>query len=184
MPADAQGLYRYVVRRCPNISSQLTGWFGISDAPLGDTDADESPDLTPAGADERERITRGIRLRRGQPAFRNSLLDRHEGRCVVTGCGVLGVLEAAHIRPYRGPRDNHPSNGLLLRSDLHTLFDLNRIGIDPDKLTIALHESLVASEYAHLNQKPLQVTHKSAPDKRALRLRWKEFLAAETPKKN
>jgi HNH endonuclease len=36
---------------------------------------------------------------------------------------TLDILEAAHISPYRGEEDNHPENGLLLRADLHTLFD-------------------------------------------------------------
>jgi len=177
MPVDASGLCRYVSRRCPNIADQLSIWSGMHPTALEDVDADNGSDLTPAGIDEREQIARGIRLRRGQATFRNSLIGRYDGRCVITGCSVLGVLEAAHIRPYRGPRDNHPANGVLLRSDLHTLFDLNRIAIDPVKLTIVLHPSLLASEYADLQQKALLVTAKSEPDKRALQIRWKEFIA-------
>jgi hypothetical protein len=95
---------------------------------------------------------------------------------------VLGVLEAAHIRPYRGPRDNHPANGLLLRSDLHTLFDLDRIGIDPDELTVVLHPTLLGSEYSAFDHKTLLVTKETAPDKRALRLRWKDFIASAESK--
>ncbi len=56
---------------------------------------------------------------------------RYEHRCVVTGCTVIAVLEAAHIRPYRRPEDNDVKNGLLLRADIHTLFDLNLLGIEP-----------------------------------------------------
>jgi HNH endonuclease len=43
------------------------------------------------------------------------------------------------IRPYRGDHDNDPKNGLLLRTDLHTLFDLNLLGIKPDTLTVIIH---------------------------------------------
>lgn len=122
MPADADSLCRYVARRCPDAAAQILVWGALKSGELHDADADDTSTLTPPGMDERDLISRAIRLRRGQAGFRSALLDRHNGRCVISGCRVLGVLEAAHIRPYRGPADNHPSNGLILRSDLHTLF--------------------------------------------------------------
>src|SRR5262249_37425762 len=64
-------------------------------------------------------------------------------RCLVTGCEVLAVLEAAHIRTYPGEDDNDPANGLLLRSDIHTWFDLDLLGIEPDELRVELHPSVV-----------------------------------------
>ena len=63
-------------------------------------------------------------------------------RCMVSGCQLVDLLEAAHIRPYRGENDNHPSNGLLLRADLHTLFDLDLLGIDPETLLVRLADPL------------------------------------------
>jgi hypothetical protein len=54
----------------------------------------------------------------------------YEGKCAVSGCNVEAVLDAAHIVPYKGPKTNHPSNGLLLRTDLHTLFDLKLLTVD------------------------------------------------------
>ena len=51
----------------------------------------------------------------------------------------MDIVEAAHIWPYRGRDDNHPDNGLLLRADLHTLFDLDLMGIEPDSLETRLH---------------------------------------------
>ena len=55
--------------------------------------------------------------------FRDALIGAYAGRCAITGCSVLDILEAAHITPYLGPDTNHVTNGLLLRADLHTLFD-------------------------------------------------------------
>jgi putative restriction endonuclease len=57
--------------------------------------------------------------------------DAYERKCAITGEKVLPVLEAAHIRPYRldGPHD--VDNGVLLRSDLHRLFDEGYITITP-----------------------------------------------------
>jgi putative restriction endonuclease len=118
---------------------------------------------------------KGILVRRGQRAFRDGLIGRYGEQCVISGCQVLGVLEAAHIRPYRGPGDNHPSNGLLLRSDLHTLFDLDRIGIHPDTLNIVLHEELEDSEYASIKGKKLLVDGRRRPDREALVTRWNSF---------
>jgi putative restriction endonuclease len=174
MPADTEGLARYVARRLPGVSTELMTWVGQTDEPIEDEEGDEAVDLTPVGADERKRTMRGIRLRRGQTGFRNNLIERYRGQCVVTGCSVLGVLEAAHIRPYRGPRDNNAANGLLLRSDLHTLFDLNRIAIHPDQLALVIHPSLQGSEYSAFAGKALFPTGLK-PDNSCLRSRWKEF---------
>jgi putative restriction endonuclease len=182
MPADAERLASYVARRCPDIAARLIVWTGHGLDELDDAKGSERVILTEPGIDERDLIARAIRLRRGQSAFRNDLVNRYGGRCVISGCDVLGVLEAAHIRPYRGPRDNHPRNGLLLRSDLHTLFDLNRIGVEPDHLTVMMHRSLRQSEYQIIHGKPLLIPAGTAPDKTALLVRWKEFVADETVK--
>ena len=80
-------------------------------------------------ADARERISRSITLRRGQRLFRNDLIVAYAGKCAVTNCSVIDVLEAAHIHPYRGPDTNKVPNGLLLRSDIHTLFDCGLLAI-------------------------------------------------------
>jgi hypothetical protein len=100
--------------------------------------------------DARHKTIGTIVRRRGQPAFRKALLAEYESRCVVTGCNVTALLEAAHISPYKGERTNVIENGLLLRADIHTLFDLQLMCIEPDKLTVCLHPDLHSTEYAHL----------------------------------
>jgi putative restriction endonuclease len=59
--------------------------------------------------------------------------DAYERRCVVTNERTLPVLEAAHIRPYAQSGPHEVSNGLLLRSDLHTLFDRGYLTVSPEK---------------------------------------------------
>ena len=83
--------------------------------------------------DARQRLNRTIAQRRGQKRFRDSLIDAYEGRCAITGCSILAVLEAAHIFPYMGPETNASENGLLLRADIHTLFDSKLLAVDPKK---------------------------------------------------
>lgn len=122
--------------------------------------------------DARERISRTIAARRGQKAFRDSLIAAYVGKCAITRCGVLDVLEAAHIYPYRGPDTNKTSNGILLRADLHTLFDCNLIAIDPVTLTVIVAPQLLSSPYKVLHGRKLRVpaTKSQAPSKEAVLL--------------
>jgi hypothetical protein len=95
---------------------------------------------------------------------------------MVTGCELFDIVEAAHIAPYRGVADNSPVNGLLLRSDLHTLFDLDLLGIDPQTLRVSVHPSAVVAGYGHLVGMNLQCG-RSRPSVAALSLRWRDFQA-------
>lgn len=72
-----------------------------------------------------------VRPRLGQGAFRVLVTDTYERRCAVTGEKVLPVLEAAHIRPVSDGGRHEISNGLLLRSDLHRLFDRGYLTVTP-----------------------------------------------------
>lgn len=80
--------------------------------------------------DGKEKIERSVAIRQGQSVFRDALLAAYRAQCALTGCKVEEVLQAAHIMPYRGEHTNHVTNGLLLRADIHTLFDLGIIKID------------------------------------------------------
>jgi hypothetical protein len=124
--------------------------------------------------DARNRVVRSIVERRGQSAFRNDLLTAYRGRCVVTGCDVKAVLEAAHIVPYRGTDTNHLGNGLLLRADVHTLFDLNLMGIEPHRLLVSLHPA-IGSDYAGFAGQPLRCRGSQRPSPEALRWRYQQF---------
>jgi len=69
--------------------------------------------------------------RLGQGSFRLIVTDSYERRCAFTNSPVLHVLEAAHIRPYSSGGTHAPSNGILLRQDLHTLFDRGYMTVTP-----------------------------------------------------
>lgn len=70
--------------------------------------------------------------RLGQGAFRVVVTDAYQRRCAISGEKTLPVLEAAHIKPYSEAGPHSVTNGLLLRSDLHTLFDDGYMTIDKD----------------------------------------------------
>ncbi len=105
----------------------------------------------------RERALRAICIRRGQQAFRTALLEAYNGKCAVTGCDVEDVLEAAHISPYNGPTTDKVSNGLLLRADIHTLFDCDLLAVNPKTLKVAIAEKLKLSSYSSFEGKSLQL---------------------------
>lgn len=68
----------------------------------------------------------------GQGAFRVIVTDAYNRRCAITGEKTLPVLEAAHIKPFSEDGPNEVDNGLLLKSDFHTLYDKGYITIDTD----------------------------------------------------
>lgn len=70
--------------------------------------------------------------RTGQGAFRVAVTDAYGRQCAVTGEHTLPVLEAAHIRPYGEGGSHEVQNGLLLRADLHILFDRGYVTVDGD----------------------------------------------------
>jgi HNH endonuclease len=121
---------------------------------------EEGGEFDPEDAeDARDRILASVVRRRGQPEFREHLLSVYNRRCAISGCNVVPVLEAAHVTPYLGPDTNRADNGLPLRADLHTLFDLKLIAIDADSMTVLVSPDLNGTCYedfrgAHLRLPP------------------------------
>jgi putative restriction endonuclease len=73
-----------------------------------------------------------VRPRLGQGLFSMAIRDAYKGACAVTQEHSLPVLEAAHILPYSAGGEHRVDNGLLLRSDLHRLYDRGYVTITPD----------------------------------------------------
>ena len=73
-----------------------------------------------------------VKPRLGQGSFRILVTDTYERRCAVSRERTLPVLEAAHIRPFAQGGKHRVDNGLLLRRDLHTLFDRGYVTVTPD----------------------------------------------------
>jgi hypothetical protein len=150
----------------------------LADLPPICSEQADDPDFDPDSIhDERERAIRAIRVRRGQPAFRAALLEAYERRCTITGCAVEDVLEAAHITPYLGSLTNHVSNGLLLRTDLHTLFDCGLLAIEPKTRTVVIANALKGSSYAKIAGKVIRPPKNAAsgPSTRNLEKRYRIF---------
>lgn len=112
---------------------------------------------TPGVSEPYRRILVEIARRQGQSKFRQTLLEAYDYKCAVTGFDAGEALEAAHIIPYSETENNAPTNGLLLRADIHTLFDLNLLVIHPEGLIISLHPSLRNTQYQNIHNQKLQV---------------------------
>jgi hypothetical protein len=129
--------------------------------------------------DARTITTRSIAQRQGQPEFRRALLAAYSGRCAITGCPVPDVLEAAHIMPYRGAHTNVVENGLLLRADLHTLFDLFLLGVDSTTWTVRIAPVLRRTPYDAYAGQALRLPTDTAarPSAEALALHLRKLKA-------
>ncbi|WP_234451326.1 HNH endonuclease [Pseudomonas sp. MF6754] len=86
-------------------------------------------------------------IRPGQGNFRATMLARYGGECCISGCRVDTLLEAAHIIPYRGDQSDDATNGLLLRVDLHRLFDAHLVTINPATLQVEVDRSVEDTGY-------------------------------------
>jgi hypothetical protein len=144
-------------------------------ASTADALIDVSTPFVATMTDTRDTVLRSIRIRRGQKAFRDKLIRRYGPRCVASGCELMDIIEAAHIDPYRGKNDNHPENGLLLRADLHTLFDLNLMGIDPDGLTLRFHPKIKDNTYRCLDGRSLRLSGLAPPAHAPIKRRWDAY---------
>lgn len=80
------------------------------------------------------------RPRLGQGGFRMKITSIY-GKCAVSGEHSTPVLEAAHIRPYSDSGSHEIQNGILLRSDIHKLYDRGYVTVDPD-YTFRVSETL------------------------------------------
>lgn len=117
-----------------------------------------------------------ITERRGQSVFRNRLLEQRGYKCEVTGTSIVELLEAAHIVPHAEGANYNTSNGLLLRADIHTLYDLNLLSID-ENLEIHLAPSIKYSkEYGIYDGKSIKAVNLTTPSPEALEDRHERFL--------
>lgn len=115
-----------------------------------------------------------IKPRLGQGAFRLGVIEAYERQCALSGGRVLPALDAAHIRPYSRGGGHEVSNGLLLRKDIHSVFDAGYATFDEagrfvvsDKVRTVFNNG---SEYRrmHGSQLIMPPTPKNYPDLAAM----------------
>jgi len=122
-----------------------------------------------------QRQTSARKVRAGQPIFRRNLLRAYGEKCSISGTGPKEVLEAVHIIPHAESGINALDNGLLLRADLHNLFDDGLLRINPDSLIVELSSELRSTDYWELNGVQLRDRSDGSQQGREfLKQRWAE----------
>jgi len=155
--ADFTTVDRFVRRRLLNTGAggPILDMSGIIQ--LSERDQDKLRGFKNASSKEaRSQVVDGIIRRRGHPEFRRRLLAAYDFKCAITSCDAPDALEAAYIVPYRGRLTNDPTNGLLLRADIHTLFDLGKIAVDTRNLTVIIADDMLDTNYRILAGRPLR----------------------------
>lgn len=144
-----EGLARKLREEVRNLATDGTVQLPVNDLDLG-FDLDAAPD-------ERRKSQSLQAVREGGREFRRRMLEQWNFRCIATGNSVKAALEAAHVFRYLGPHTNRADNGLLLRADIHRLFDRNLICIDTDRdiLVWRVSSRIGVEEYGWLQGHPL-----------------------------
>lgn len=138
-------------------------------------EGNEGAEISGSIIEWQRRVLREIGVRRGQKKFRDRLIAHYGARCQVSGCEFAELVEAAHIDPYSKSGDNSVQNGLLLRSDIHTLFDLGYLGIEPVTFSIKLHPAIRDCAYRLYEGRTLETNGTKGPALSALKRRIEFF---------
>jgi hypothetical protein len=132
-------------------------------------------DKSPTAENVKKTANREVTIRLGQQQLRKELLKIYSGRCCITNCTIDEILSAAHIIPYSISYDNNNTNALLLKSDIHDLYDAYLLGIEPSTHKIAVAEK-IEKEYGWLNGRTLNKRNDDrSPDKKGMELRWEQY---------
>lgn len=137
--------------------------------------------LPPIISTRHERIAGGhttttVQVRNGQGAFRKKLLDTYGNVCAFSGPCARQALDAAHLYSFAKDSKHHEHGGLLLRKDLHSLFDRGLLAIEPETLLIKPKGLEAYPQYTALESASLHVDLK--PDQiRWLELHWNQCRA-------
>jgi hypothetical protein len=115
---------------------------------------------------------RTVRTRKGQNSFRERLIEIYGYKCALTGSNNRAALDAAHLYQYSEHGVHHESGGLLLRRDIHGLFDAGLISVNPKSLLIEVHEEIKEiPAYREIDGQKIQVKV-SAKTKTWLEAHW------------
>lgn len=123
----------------------------------------DQPELDVEGMteDQRKLVEKLVNLREGQQKFRADLIAAY-GCCAVTRTTVPKALEAAHISDYKGKHTQVVANGILLRSDLHRLFDAKLLTVTAENYLVRVSPELGGTPYEYFDRQPLHVPALSA----------------------
>ncbi|UZD91619.1 HNH endonuclease signature motif containing protein [Cognatishimia activa] len=109
-----------------------------------------------------------------QAQFRINVLEAWKGKCAISSCDALAALEAAHLVPVAVGGSDEIENGILLRSDLHKLFDANLVALNPTSNKVHFHSS-IENNYSNLIDRSINFPKRSPAIASALKGRWQAY---------
>lgn len=126
---------KWVMQPAIRAALQRLNWFGPAPSSKKLTRRSVSPPCAPAADPvelaQREARFMLIEVRQEQARFRRAVFNASSGTCAISGCPVPEALEAAHLKGRKWREgDNAASDGILLRRDLHALYDRDLLSID------------------------------------------------------
>lgn len=165
----------FTLRGPVNAVTEASGSFGIAD-PKALTREDRA-ELT-GGTEMERRFVRRLQRER-QDLFRARLLDAYGFRCAISDANVPEGLQPAHIEPYRGVCSQSTSNRLLLRADIHLLYDADLLSVAPESHVVRISERLRDSPYRRYDGKRIRMPHRVAdrPDDELPERQFRQFYA-------
>ena len=113
-------------------------------------------------------------VRPQQAGFRAAVMRAYGARCAITGCETEEALEAAHVVPVYEGGGYAPENGILLRRDIHRLFDLDLVAIDPEGVVVAVSGQTSADYKKYVGRKA-KLPVEGGPKACHFNNRWERF---------
>lgn len=131
--------------------------------------------------DERERVAATMVRRKNQSRFRKMLLEAYGGRCAISRYNTEPALQAAHISSYLGSKSQLVTNGLLLRADLHLLFDESLLAVNPDTLSVEISRELYSTPYSEYADRRIMLPQDKHnwPSESRIAAQYQDFLRSE-----
>ena len=131
--------------------------------------------------DRRLRVKIEAVRREQQDEFRRQVYCAYNGQCAITKTCVEDVLQAAHIKNYMGKQTQCVNNGILLRSDIHLLYDSNMLAVNPEDFSIEISNSLKFTEYENLEGRNIALPKdlKLYPNEKLLYSKYCQFKTAQ-----
>lgn len=164
------------------VSAEAKGTYFYSWIAFDDLDEQETKILRDAADVEAEAYYVAQTMkRRHQEKFRKALLDVYDGCCAVTNVSTQDVLQAAHIDAFAKSKSHAVTNGILLRSDIHLLYDAHLLTIMPDSGRIVVSEAVHDDIYRELNGMRIRLPRcrEFQPDERLLGINVKSYNSCQ-----
>ena len=172
---------RLIYRKKDNKDLVRKGWIVLGTSTLTIADGQRSGTLTWVADDQEPFVVewcdsrkyhRGL-ARPEQAAFRGGVMELFGSKCAITECTAHEALEAAHVIPVSDGGGYAPDNGILLRRDIHRLFDLNLVAIDPECLEVNIAKQ-IANDYGYYAKSPVNLPD-GGPRAGDFGRRWEQF---------